>query len=162
MTDGQPSLASSKPANEPAKAPMVDMSRVRLSGVKVLIIDDSRTIRRSAEILLMQAGCEVVFAEDGFDALEKISIHHPDLIFADVLMPRLDGYQTCALIKRCSAYKHIPVIMLTSKDNLFDRARGHAVGANQYLTKPFSKETLLMTVEAHLRGRQAAPQVLHS
>ncbi len=158
MTDGQQSLASSKPAN----APMADMSRVRLSGIKVLVIDDSRTIRRSAEIMLMQAGCEVEFADDGFDALGKISLYRPDLIFADVLMPRLDGYQTCALIKRCGAHKHIPVIMLTSKDNLFDRARGHAVGANQYLTKPFAKETLLHTIEAHVRGRQAVSQVLHS
>jgi twitching motility two-component system response regulator PilG len=162
MTDGQQSPASSKPDHEPAKAPVVDLSRLRLSGVKVLVIEDSRTIRRSAEIMLMQAGCEVVFADDGFDALEKISLYRPDLIFADVLMPRLDGYQTCALIKRCGAHKHIPVIMLTSKDNLFDRARGHAVGANQYLTKPFTKETLLQPVEEHLRGRQAVPQVLHS
>ena len=153
--------APTKTATEPAQAGLIEVSKLRLSGVKVIVIDDSKTIRRSAEILLMQAGCEVVFAEDGFDALEKISVHRPDLIFADVLMPRLDGYQTCALIKRSGLYKHIPVIMLTSKDTLFDRARGHLVGSSQFLTKPFSKETLLRTVEAHVQSRRAGPAQLH-
>ena len=127
-----------------------------------MVIDDSRTIRYSAEIILMHAGCEVVLAEDGFDALEKIATHNPELIFVDVVMPRLDGYQACSLIRRSSIYRHIPVIMLTSKDNLFDRARGHSVGSSQYLTKPFTKETLLQTVEAHVPHKHDAPAHLHS
>lgn len=121
-----------------------------LSGLKVLVIDDSNTIRRSAEIFLKQAGCEVLLAEDGFDALAKIADHEPDLIFCDILMPRLDGYQTCALIKKSPRYRDIPVIMLSSKDGLFDRARGRMVGSDQYLTKPFTKDTLIRTVGEHL------------
>lgn len=160
--NSQQSLASTTPAFAPAPAAFIERSRVRLSGVKIMVVDDSKTIRRSAEVLLMQAGCEVVFAVDGFDALEKITLHRPDLVFVDVLMPRLDGYQTCALIKRSDAYKHIPVIMLTSKDSLFDRARGHAAGSSQFLSKPFSKETLLQTIEAHVKVAHAAPKALHS
>ena len=121
-----------------------------LSGLKVLVIDDSNTIRRSAEIFLKQAGCEVLLAEDGFDALAKITDHEPHLIFCDILMPRLDGYQTCALIKKSPRYREIPVIMLSSKDGLFDRARGRMVGSDQYLTKPFTKDTLIRTVGEHL------------
>lgn len=162
MINGQQNSTSVKPAAEPTQADVIEISKTRLSGLKIMVIDDSRTIRRSAEILLMQAGCEVLLAEDGFDALEKISSHFPDLIFADVLMPRLDGYKTCALIKRSAVYKHIPVIMLTSKDTLFDRARGHAAGSSQYLTKPFTKETLLRTVEAHLPVRHVPATKLHS
>jgi Response regulators consisting of a CheY-like receiver domain and a winged-helix DNA-binding domain len=121
-----------------------------------MVIDDSNTIRRSAEIFLMQAGCQVILAENGFDALAKIADHHPDLIFVDIMMPRLDGYQTCSLIKKNGKHKDTPVIMLSSKDSLFDRARGRMVGSDEYLTKPFSKESLLKTVEAHLLARNAA------
>jgi twitching motility two-component system response regulator PilG len=127
-----------------------------LSGARVMVIDDSNTIRRSAEIFLMQAGCQVILAENGFDALAKIADHHPDLIFVDIMMPRLDGYQTCSLIKKNGKHKDTPVIMLSSKDSLFDRARGRMVGSDEYLTKPFSKESLLKTVEAHLFARNAA------
>lgn len=123
-----------------------------LAGVKVMVIDDSNTIRRSAEIFLGQAGCEVILAEDGFDALAKIADHHPDLIFVDVMMPRLDGYQTCALIKKNPRFKATPVVMLSSKDGLFDRARGRMVGSDQYLTKPFTKDSLLAAVGEHVRG----------
>jgi twitching motility two-component system response regulator PilG len=127
------------------------MSQARsLDGLKVLVIDDSSTIRRSAEIFLKQAGCEVVLAEDGFEALAKIADHEPDLIFCDILMPRLDGYQTCALIKKSPRYRDIPVIMLSSRDGLFDKARGRMVGSEQYLTKPFTKDTLIRTVAGHL------------
>jgi twitching motility two-component system response regulator PilG len=118
----------------------------QLSGLKVMVIDDSNTIRRSAEIFLLQAGCQVLLAEDGFDALAKIADHQPDVIFVDIMMPRLDGYQACALIKRHQKYRSIPVIMLSSKDGVFDRARGRMVGCDQYLTKPFSKEELLKAV----------------
>ena len=114
--------------------------------MKVLIIDDSNTIRRSAEIFLKQGGHEVMLAEDGFDALAKISDFHPDLIFCDILMPRLDGYQTCAIIKRNEKFSTTPVIMLSSKDGVFDKARGRMVGSQEYLTKPFTKDQLLQTV----------------
>lgn len=120
-----------------------------LAGLKVMVIDDSNTIRRSAEIFLKQAGCEVVLAEDGFDALAKIADCHPDLIFVDVMMPRLDGYQTCALIKKNLHFKTTPVVMLSSKDGLFDRARGRMVGSDEYLTKPFTKDSLLQAVGQH-------------
>jgi twitching motility two-component system response regulator PilG len=122
---------------------------VELTGLKVMVIDDSNTIRRSAEIFLAQAGCQVLLAEDGFDALAKIADHHPDVIFVDIMMPRLDGYQTCALIKKNPRLKAIPVIMLSSKDGLFDRARGKMVGSDEYLTKPFTKDSLIKAVAAH-------------
>jgi twitching motility two-component system response regulator PilG len=118
---------------------------------KVLVIDDSNTIRRSAEIFLRQGGYEVLLAEDGFDALSKVNDHQPDLIFCDILMPRLDGYQTCAIIKRNPRFAGVPVIMLSSKDGLFDKARGRMVGSQDYLTKPFTKDQLLQAVEAHCR-----------
>jgi twitching motility two-component system response regulator PilG len=121
----------------------------QLSKIKVMVIDDSNTIRRSAEIFLKSSGCQVILAEDGFDALAKISNEHPDLIFVDIMMPRLDGYQTCSLIKRNARYKTTPVIMLSSKDGLFDRARGRMVGSDQYLTKPFTQETLLDAVQVY-------------
>ena len=121
-------------------------------GAKVLVIDDSNTIRRSAEIFLRQGGHEVVLAEDGFDALAKVNDHAPELIFCDILMPRLDGYQTCAIIKRNPRFAHVPVIMLSSKDGLFDKARGRMVGSEDYLTKPFTKEQLLRTVAAYRRS----------
>ena len=113
---------------------------------RVLVIDDSNTIRRSAEIFLRQGGHEVVLAEDGFDALAKVNDHAPQLIFCDILMPRLDGYQTCAIIKRNPKFAHVPVIMLSSKDGLFDKARGRMVGSEDYLTKPFTKDQLLRAV----------------
>lgn len=121
----------------------------KLSGIKVMVIDDSNTIRRSAEIFLVQAGCAVILAEDGFDALSKIADHLPDVVFCDILMPRLDGYQTCSLIKKNPHFSATPVIMLSSKDGLFDRARGRMVGSDEYLTKPFTKEELLKVVGAH-------------
>lgn len=118
---------------------------------RILVIDDSNTIRRSAEIFLKQGGCEVVLAEDGFDALSKVSDHRPDLIFCDILMPRLDGYQTCAIIKRNPQFAAVPVIMLSSKDGLFDKARGRMVGSEDYLTKPFTKDQLLQAVQRYCR-----------
>jgi twitching motility two-component system response regulator PilG len=121
------------------------------AGARVLVIDDSNTIRRSAEIFLRQGGHEVVLAEDGFDALAKVSDHAPDLIFCDILMPRLDGYQTCAIIKRNPRFAGVPVIMLSSKDGLFDKARGRMVGSEEYLTKPFTKDQLLRAVEVFRR-----------
>ena len=129
---------------------------VNLSGIKVMVIDDSNTIRRSAEIFLAQAGGQVVLAEDGFDALAKIADHAPDLIFVDIMMPRLDGYQTCALIKKNPRLKATPVIMLSSKDGLFDRARGRLAGSDEYLTKPFTKESLLRSVANYTNGRPAS------
>ncbi len=113
-----------------------------------MVIDDSNTIRRSAEIFLQQLGCQVILAEDGFDALSKISTELPDIIFVDIMMPKLDGYQTCTLIKRNPRFKSTPVIMLSSKDGLFDKARGRMVGSDQYLTKPFTQETLIEAIKA--------------
>ena len=114
-----------------------------LNGLKILVVDDSKTIRRTAETLLSKEGCQVFTAIDGFDALSKIADHQPDLIFVDIMMPRLDGYETCSLIKNNKVFKQTPVIMLSSKDGLFDRARGRIVGSEQYLTKPFTKDELL-------------------
>ncbi|MDH3746595.1 MAG: twitching motility response regulator PilG [Gammaproteobacteria bacterium] len=114
-----------------------------LNGLKILVIDDSKTIRRTAETLLTKEGCQVFTAIDGFDALSKIADHQPDLIFVDIMMPRLDGYETCSLIKHNKMFRETPVIMLSSKDGLFDRARGRIVGSEQYLTKPFTKDELL-------------------
>ncbi len=118
--------------------------------VKVMVIDDSKTIRRSAETLLKKAGCEVITAVDGFEALAKITVHKPDIIFVDIMMPRLDGYQTCALIKNNQNFKATPVIMLSSKDSIFDRARGRIVGSEKYLTKPFSSEDLINAITTHV------------
>ena len=125
----------------------------RLSGLKVLVIDDSKTIRRTAETLLAKEGCEVFTAVDGFDALSKIADHQPDIVFVDIMMPRLDGYQTCALIKNNQMFKSTPVIMLSSKDGLFDKARGRIVGSEQYLTKPFTREELLGAIRRHVGVR---------
>lgn len=121
-----------------------------LNGLKVMVIDDSKTIRRTAETLLKKEGCEVVTATDGFEALAKVAEQRPDIIFVDIMMPRLDGYQTCALIKHNQHFKHTPIIMLSSKDSLFDRARGRVVGSEQYLTKPFTKEELLGAIKDHV------------
>ena len=123
----------------------------RFEGVRVMVIDDSKTIRRTAETLLAKAGCDVTTAIDGFDALAKIADTQPAIIFVDIMMPRLDGYQTCALIKNNKAFKKTPVIMLSSKDGLFDRARGRIVGSDQYLTKPFSKDELLSAIRDHVK-----------
>lgn len=120
-----------------------------LQGLKVMVIDDSKTIRRTAENLLKKAGCEVLTAVDGFEALSKIVDDEPDVIFVDIMMPRLDGYQTCALIKNNTKFKDTPVIMLSSKDGLFDKARGRIVGSQQYLTKPFTRDELLGAVKRH-------------
>lgn len=119
------------------------------SGLRILVVDDSVTIRRSAESMLATEGHEVVTAENGFEALSKVARHNPDLIFVDIMMPRLDGYQTCAIIKNNSQYRSTPVVMLTSKDGLFDQARGRVVGSDLYLTKPFTKEELLGAVTQH-------------
>lgn len=116
---------------------------IDITGLKIMVIDDSKTIRRTAETLLKKAGCDVITATDGFEALSVIADSHPDVIFVDIMMPRLDGYQTCALIKNNKDFKNTPVIMLSSKDSLFDRARGRVVGSDQYLTKPFTKDELL-------------------
>jgi Response regulators consisting of a CheY-like receiver domain and a winged-helix DNA-binding domain len=120
------------------------------SGLKIMVIDDSKTIRRTAENLLRKAGCEVITATDGFEALSLVADHHPDLIFVDIMMPRLDGYQTCALIKSNKAYSDTPVVMLSSKDGLFDRAKGRLAGSDQYLTKPFTREELLDAIRRHI------------
>ena len=127
-----------------------------LTGLRVMVIDDSKTIRRTAETLLKKEGCDVLTAVDGFEALAKISDQKPNIIFVDIMMPRLDGYQTCALIKKSGKHKATPVIMLSSKDSLFDRARGRMVGSDEYLTKPFTKESLLTAVVSHLAQRSPA------
>jgi twitching motility two-component system response regulator PilG len=124
-----------------------------LAGLKVMVIDDSKTIRRTAETLLKREGCDVVTATDGFEALSKIADHHPQIIFVDIMMPRLDGYQTCALIKNNHVFRSTPVIMLSSKDGLFDKARGRVVGSEEYLTKPFTRDELLSAIRRHV-GRQ--------
>jgi twitching motility two-component system response regulator PilG len=126
-----------------------------MKGLKVLVIDDSKTIRRTAETLLSKEGCEVMTAVDGFEALAKIADEKPDIIFVDIMMPRLDGYQTCALIKHNKLFKGTPVIMLSSKDGLFDRARGRIVGSEQYLTKPFTRDELVGAVQRYARGAAA-------
>ncbi len=127
------------------------MSDTAPGPIKVLVIDDSNTIRRSAEMFLRQAGYDVILAEDGFDALAKISDHQPKVIFVDIVMPRLDGYQTCALIKQNPNLKSTPVIMLSSKDGVFDRARGRLAGSDRYLTKPFTREALIETVNEYVK-----------
>jgi twitching motility two-component system response regulator PilG len=124
-----------------------------LEGLKVMVIDDSKTIRRTAETLLKKEGCDVVTATDGFEALAKIADHHPQVIFVDIMMPRLDGYQTCALIKNNQEFRSTPVIMLSSKDGLFDKAKGRIVGSEEYLTKPFTRDELLSAIRRHvIRG----------
>ena len=126
-------------------------AQANVAGTKVMVIDDSNTIRRSAELFLKAAGCEVILAEDGFDALAKIADQLPQVIFVDIMMPRLDGYQTCALIKRNPRFKSTPVIMLSSKDGLFDRARGRMAGSDQYLTKPFTQDSLVEAVNSYAK-----------
>ncbi len=129
-----------------------------LADVRVLVIDDSRTIRHSAKIFLEQGGCRVTLAENGFDALLKIEAERPDLIFVDILMPRLDGYQTCSLIKKSARHRAIPIIMLSSKDSMFDRARARMVGSSEHLAKPFTKAALLAAVTDHIASKSTPPQ----
>jgi len=124
-------------------------------GIKVVVIDDSKTIRRTAETLLKKAGCQVITATDGFESLSKVMEHQPNIIFVDIMMPRLDGYQTCALIKNNQAFKKIPIVMLSSKDGLFERARSRIVGAEHYMTKPFTREELLNTIKAYVIDAKA-------
>ncbi len=127
-----------------------DAAEEGFQGLKVLVIDDSKTIRRTAETLLKKEGCDVITANDGFEALSKIADYNPNIIFVDIMMPRLDGYQTCALIKHNQKFRNTPVIMLSSKDGLFDRARGRIVGSEEYLTKPFTREELLGAIKRHV------------
>ena len=128
---------------------LIESNPVDLSSLKVMIIDDSKTIRKSAETLLSKEGCTVLTAEDGFEALSVIAVNKPDIIFVDIMMPRLDGYQTCTLIKNNRQFRDTPVIMLTSKDSIFDKARGRIVGSEEYLTKPFTRDDLLQAVSRH-------------
>jgi twitching motility two-component system response regulator PilG len=135
--------------NQATSPPVEKREPAHGSGIKVLVIDDSNTIRRSAEVFLTQAGYSVILAEDGFSALTKIAEYEPDIIFVDIMMPRLDGYQACALIKRSAKFRSTPVIMLSSKDGVFDRARGRLVGSDEYLTKPFTRDDLVRVVREH-------------
>jgi twitching motility two-component system response regulator PilG len=128
------------------------------NGLRIMVIDDSRTIRRTAESLLKNEGFDVTTATDGFEALSLIADRKPNLIFLDIMMPRLDGYQTCALIKHHREFRQTPVVMLSSKDGLFDRARGRVVGADAYITKPFSRDELLSTIEQHVTGTDKQPE----
>ncbi|NDY95940.1 response regulator [Wenzhouxiangella limi] len=137
-------------------SPSSNQDATAIAGLKILLIDDSRTIRRSAETMLTREGCEVITATDGFEALALIHRHEPDLIFVDIMMPRLDGYQTCAIIKNNARFRRVPVIMLTSKDGLFDKARGKIVGSDHYLTKPFTRDELLSAVRDQLNATAAA------
>ncbi|HEC85311.1 MAG: response regulator [Candidatus Parabeggiatoa sp. nov. 2] len=131
-------------------------SETSFEGIKVVVIDDSKTIRRTAETLLKKAGCEVITATDGFESLSKVMEAKPDIIFVDIMMPRLDGYQTCALIKNNQTFKKTPIVMLSSKDGLFERARGRIVGAEHYMTKPFTREELLNTIKAYVVDAKTA------
>ncbi len=128
----------------------MDANADNLAGVRVMVIDDSKTIRRTAETLLKKEGCEVITATDGFEALAKIADNRPQIVFVDIMMPRLDGYQTCSLIKNNQIFKNTPVIMLSSKDGLFDKAKGRIVGSEEYLTKPFTREELLSAIRRHV------------
>ena len=145
-----PEMTGGEPPAPARGVPVTDSVATDLHGLKVLVIDDSKTIRRTAETLLSKEGCTVYTAVDGFDALSKIADYRPDIIFVDIMMPRLDGYQTCSLIKHNRMFKDTPVIMLSSKDGLFDRARGRLVGSEQYLTKPFTKDELLGAIHSHV------------
>ena len=129
------------------------------TGIKVMIIDDSKTIRRTAELILQKAGCLVVTAVDGFESLALIVDHKPDIIFVDIMMPRLDGYQTCAIIKHNLVFQTIPIIMLSSKDGLFDKARGRIVGAEEYLTKPFTGEELLTAIKRYVSPKDTRKKI---
>jgi len=143
----QSSISADEVSESASEAVAVGESTSRVS--KVMVIDDSKTIRRTTETLLKKEGFEVILATDGFEALSMIADHQPDLILLDIMMPRLDGYQTCALIKHHRVFRHTPVVMLSSKDGLFDRARGRVVGSDNYITKPFTREELLSVIEQH-------------
>ena len=146
-------MQSSVPADEMVETGTGEISQTPgaegARGIKIMVIDDSKTIRRTAETLLKKEGFDVIVATDGFEALSMVADHKPDLIFLDIMMPRLDGYQTCALIKHHRVFRHTPVVMLSSKDGLFDRARGRVVGSDHYITKPFTREELLGAIELH-------------
>jgi twitching motility two-component system response regulator PilG len=118
--------------------------------IKVMVIDDSNTIRRTAEALLKKAGYDVLTASDGFEAMSLITDNHPDIIFVDIMMPRLDGYQTCQLIKNNKKFRDTPVIMLSSKDGLFDRARGRIAGSEEHVNKPFTQEELIEVITKYV------------
>lgn len=151
--DQRPSLSkeSKNSKNSPVTAsPNTQPSDSSPDALRVMVIDDSKTIRRSAESLLRKEGCDVVTAVDGFDALAKVVEYKPDIVFADIMMPRLDGYQTCALIKNNAEYRNTPVIMLSSKESIFDKAKGRVVGSEHYLTKPFSRDDLLSAIDRHV------------
>jgi twitching motility two-component system response regulator PilG len=120
--------------------------------IRIMVIDDSKTIRRTAETLLRTEGFDVIVANDGFEALSLVVDHRPDLIFLDIMMPRLDGYQTCALIKHHRVFRNTPVVMLSSKDGLFDRARGRVVGSDHYITKPFTRDELLSAIGQYCKA----------
>ena len=153
LRDGADLIPHREPIGNQGEQQVTDAAGVSsAAALKVLVIDDSNTIRRSAEIFLKQGGYEVLLAEDGFDALSTVNDNDPDLIFCDILMPRLDGYQTCAIIKRNAKFSAVPIIMLSSKDGLFDKARGRMVGSEDYLTKPFTKDQLLQAVQQHRRA----------
>lgn len=132
-----------------------------LGNMKVMVIDDSNTIRRTAEALLKKTGCTVITAEDGFDALAKIATQQPNVIFIDVMMPRLDGYETCSIIRSNSNFEHIPIILLSSKSSFCDKARGTVVGANSYLTKPFSRDELLEAIDKNLNAVDLNDKVIN-
>jgi twitching motility two-component system response regulator PilG len=132
-----------------------------LSNLKIMVIDDSNTIRRTAEALLKKTGCAVITAEDGFDALSKISTHQPNIIFIDVMMPRLDGYETCSIIRSNNSFENIPIILLSSKSSFCDKARGVVVGANSYLTKPFSRDELLEAIDKHVNAGDLHDKVIN-
>ncbi len=152
--DQDPALdatAEIKPGDVPTAANEEGVATVQ-NRLTVLVIDDSKTIRRSATTLLNEEGWQVVTAEDGFEALGKVVEHKPDIVFADIMMPRLDGYQACALIKNNSEYRNIPVVMLSSKDSIFDKARGKIAGSEHYLTKPFTRRELVRAVVKHTRA----------
>jgi twitching motility two-component system response regulator PilG len=148
-------------------SPMIESTESAKSSVPfeeltIMVIDDSKTIIKTADILLTEQGCQVLSASDGFEALPMIASEKPDLIFVDIMMPRLDGYQTCALIKANPEYQHIPVIMLSSKDGIFDMARGRLAGSESYITKPFTRNDLLEAIEAHasIPIEEASPEIL--
>jgi twitching motility two-component system response regulator PilG len=131
----------------------IDLENYNLEGLKIMLVDDSKTILRSAEMFLAEKkGCQVITAEDGFESLSLISKDRPDIIFMDIMMPKLDGYQTCALIKSNEEYADIPVIMLSSKHNLFDMARGRLSGSEKYLTKPFTHDDLIGAIVSHIHA----------
>lgn len=121
------------------------------SEIKVLVVDDSGTIRKTAEAILSKEGYTVSSVDDGFKALSKVLAFEPDIIFLDIMMPRLDGYQVCSVIKSNAKFKDTPVLMLSSKDSIFDKARGRIAGSEYFMTKPFSRDELLSAIKMHVK-----------